>query len=53
MKRGRIIFAVSASILFALIVAHCTRFTEIDVCLDAGGQWDYDTATCQGAIEQD
>lgn len=49
MKRGRIIFAVVFSILVAVIVSHCARFTEIDDCTDAGGQWNYDTSTCEGA----
>jgi hypothetical protein len=49
MNRAAIIRIIVAAVVVAAALRWCRAFLEVDKCLDAGGGWNYESSTCEGA----
>ena len=52
MRRSwRVLIWALLSIALIALGLYLKRQLEIDDCLDSGGRWNYETATCEGAFK--
>jgi hypothetical protein len=47
------ILIITTVLILFFVARYCTRFWEIDSCLDRGGRWNYQSNKCEGLYEID